>query len=232
MGKTTLISQLIAKLKVDYIFESADAVAASDSVWINALWDKARVKVKAENLNELLLIIDEIQTGFGRTGSFWAFEQFGIYPDVITSAKGMGGGMPIGAFIANKDLMGAFKNNPLLGHITTFGGHPVSAAASLATIKVIQEEKLLEQVETKANLFKKLLVHPKIRSIRNKGLMMAVEFESFEVLKPIIDRAIENGVITDWREPNVIRLAPAPFYCSFEDMYEFGHILKKGLSKP
>ena len=145
-----------------------------------------------------LLILDEIQAGFGRTGKFWAFEHFGIVPDILVCAKGMGGGMPIGAFIANKAVMGAFKNNPLLGHITTFGGHPVSAAASLATIKVIQEEKLLEQVEQKANLFKKLLVHPKIKSIRNKGLMMAVEFESFDVLKPIIDRAIENGVITDW----------------------------------
>ena len=110
----------------------------------------------------------------------------------------MGGGMPIGAFIANKEVMGAFKNNPLLGHITTFGGHPVSAAASLATIKIIQDENLLASVEDKANLFKKLLVHPKIKTIRNKGLMMAVEFESFEVLKPIIDRAIEKGVVTDW----------------------------------
>jgi acetylornithine/succinyldiaminopimelate/putrescine aminotransferase len=145
-----------------------------------------------------LLILDEIQAGFGRTGKFWAFEHFGIVPDILVCAKGMGGGMPIGAFIANREVMGAFKNNPLLGHITTFGGHPVSSVASLATIKVIQEGKLLDQVETKANLFKKLLVHPKIKSIRNKGLMMAVEFESFEVLKPIIDRAINNGVITDW----------------------------------
>lgn len=145
-----------------------------------------------------LLILDEIQAGFGRTGTFWAFEQFFIVPDILVCAKGMGGGMPIGAFIANKDVMGVFKNNPLLGHITTFGGHPVSAAASLATIRVIQEENLLAGVELKANLFKELLKHPKIKSVRNKGLMMAVEFESFEVLKPIIDRAIEKGVITDW----------------------------------
>lgn len=145
-----------------------------------------------------LLILDEIQAGFGRTGKFWAFEHFDIIPDILVCAKGMGGGMPIGAFIANKEVMGAFKNNPLLGHITTFGGHPVSAAASLATIKIIQDENLLASVEDKANLFKKLLVHPKIKTIRNKGLMMAVEFESFEVLKPIIDRAIEKGVVTDW----------------------------------
>lgn len=145
-----------------------------------------------------LLILDEIQCGFGRTGKFWAFEHFDIVPDMIVCAKGMGGGMPIGAFIANKEVMAVFKNNPLLGHITTFGGHPVSSAASLATIQILLEENLIEQVEAKANLIKSLLVHPKIKSIRNKGLMMAVEFESFDVLKPIIDRAIELGVITDW----------------------------------
>ncbi len=145
-----------------------------------------------------LLILDEIQAGFGRTGKFWAFEHFDIVPDIVVCAKGMGGGMPIGAFIANKEVMGVFKNNPLLGHITTFGGHPVSAAASLATIQILKDENLVDQVETKAELFKSLLVHPKIKSIRNKGLMMAVEFESFEVLKPVIDRAIELGVITDW----------------------------------
>jgi acetylornithine/succinyldiaminopimelate/putrescine aminotransferase len=145
-----------------------------------------------------LLILDEIQAGFGRTGTFWAFEPMCIVPDVLVCAKGMGGGMPIGAFIASKELMGVFTNNPLLGHITTFGGHPVSAAASLATIRVLQDEHLIEQVETKAALFKSLLVHPSIKAIRNKGLMMAVEFASFDVLKPIIDRAIGLGVITDW----------------------------------
>jgi acetylornithine/succinyldiaminopimelate/putrescine aminotransferase len=145
-----------------------------------------------------LLILDEIQAGFGRTGTFWAFEQFDIVPDILVCAKGMGGGMPIGAFIANKELMGVFKNNPLLGHITTFGGHPVSAAASLATLKVLQEENLIEQVAAKARLFRSLLIHPQIKAIRNQGLMMALEFESFDVLKPIIDRAINLGVITDW----------------------------------
>jgi acetylornithine/succinyldiaminopimelate/putrescine aminotransferase len=145
-----------------------------------------------------LLILDEIQSGFGRTGTFWAFEQFDIVPDILVCAKGMGGGMPIGAFIANKEVMGVFKSNPLLGHITTFGGHPVSAAASLATLRVLQEEHLMEQIEEKAKLFKSLLVHPQIKAIRNQGLMMALEFESFDVLKPIIDRAIQLGVITDW----------------------------------
>jgi acetylornithine/succinyldiaminopimelate/putrescine aminotransferase len=157
-----------------------------------------------------LLIIDEIQTGFGRTGTFWAFEQFGFYPDVLLCAKGMGGGMPIGAFIANHEVMGVFKNNPILGHITTFGGHPVSAAASLATLNVIQEENLLGNINRKAQIFRDLLVHPKIKEVRNQGLMMAVEFEDFDTLKPIIDRAIEKGIITDWFLfcDNSMRIAP------------------------
>lgn len=146
----------------------------------------------------VLLVLDEIQAGFGRTGKFWAFEHYNIEPDILVCAKGMGGGMPIGAFIANQERMAVFKNNPLLGHITTFGGHPVSAAASLATLEILQSEKLIDGVEMKADLFKNLLKHPKIKEIRNKGLMMAVEFESFDMLKPIIDRAIALGVITDW----------------------------------
>lgn len=166
-----------------------------------------------------LLILDEIQAGFGRTGTFWAFEDFGIQPDILVCAKGMGGGMPIGAFVSSREIMSVLKNNPLLGHITTFGGHPVSAAASLATIQVIQDEALVAGVPAKANLFKKLLVHPKITGIRNKGLMMALGFESFEVLKPIIDRCVANGVITDWFLfcDNAMRIAP-PLTISREEI--------------
>ena len=162
------------------------------------------------DLTGTLLIIDEIQTGFGRTGTFWAFEQFGFYPDVLLCAKGMGGGMPIGAFIANQKIMSVFKNNPILGHITTFGGHPVSCAASLATLNVILDENLFKNVKDKAKVFKELLVHEKIKEIRNQGLLMAVEFEDFDTLKPIIDRAIEGGIITDWFLfcDNSMRLAP------------------------
>ncbi|MEJ8756002.1 aspartate aminotransferase family protein [Pontibacter sp. H259] len=157
-----------------------------------------------------LLILDEIQSGFGRTGTFWAFEQFGIEPDILLCAKGMGGGMPIGAFIAPQEIMAAFKTDPILGHCTTFGGHPVSCAASLATLQAILEENLLDSVKAKAELFKKLLVHPRIKEIRNCGLMMAAEFESFEVLKAVIDKAILNGVLTDWFLfcDNSMRIAP------------------------
>jgi acetylornithine/succinyldiaminopimelate/putrescine aminotransferase len=162
------------------------------------------------DLTGTLLIIDEIQTGFGRTGTFWAFEQFSFYPDVLLCAKGMGGGMPIGAFIANQKIMSVFKNNPILGHITTFGGHPVSCAASLASLNVIFEENLLQEVEGKAQIFKDLLIHTKIKAVRNQGLMMAVEFEDFDILKPIIDKAIEKGIITDWFLfcDNSMRIAP------------------------
>ena len=145
-----------------------------------------------------LLILDEIQSGYGRTGKFWAFEHYDIIPDIVVCAKGMGGGMPIGAFIATREVMQSLTREPVLGHITTFGGHPLSAAAALATIKVIEEEKLITDVEKKAELFKECLDHDRIRNIRHKGLMMAVDFESYDVLKPIIDQAINGGVITDW----------------------------------
>lgn len=189
-----------------------------------------------------LLIYDEIQTGFGRTGTFWAFEQYDVVPDVLLCAKGMGGGMPIGAFIASKEIMSVFKNNPILGHITTFGGHPVSCAASLATLETVQDvlSGTLRNGETdelsvmeKGDLIKRLLVHPKIKEVRGRGLMMAVEFESFEVLKPIIDRAIQNtsvGVITDWFLfcDNSMRLAP-PLVISEEQIREACRIILEAI---
>ncbi|HSI76794.1 MAG TPA: aspartate aminotransferase family protein [Lunatimonas sp.] len=177
-----------------------------------------------------LLIVDEIQTGFGRTGKFWAFEHYDFIPDIVVCAKGMGGGMPIGAFIAPQRIMSTLKTNPLLGHITTFGGHPVSAAASLATLQILQRENLIAQVEEKANLFKQLLVHPKIKGVRNKGLMMAVEFESFDVLKPIIDRAIGFGVITDWFLfcDDAMRIAP-PLTISHEEIRISCQIILKAI---
>lgn len=164
-------------------------------------------KCKATNT---LLVLDEIQTGFGRTGTFWAFEHFGIVPDILVCAKGMGGGMPIGAFIASKAMMSSLTDHPVLGHITTFGGHPVSCAASLAVIDIIEEEKLLASIPAKEELFHQRLKHSKVKQIRSKGLMMAVEFESYPVLKKIIDHAIALGVLTDWflHCDNAMRIAP------------------------
>ncbi|MEM0938366.1 MAG: aspartate aminotransferase family protein [Bacteroidota bacterium] len=168
---------------------------AGVKVGSNRYWKTVR---KRCNETGTLLILDEIQCGFGRTGKLWAFEHYKIEPDVLVSAKGMGGGMPIGCFISNQEVMKVFTENPILGHISTFGGHPVSAAASHAALKATQDEKMLDSVPEKEALFHQLLQHPSIIEIRSKGLMIAVEFESYEILKPIIDKAIEFGIVTDW----------------------------------
>lgn len=145
-----------------------------------------------------LLIFDEVQTGFGRTGKLFGFEHSGVTPDVIVFAKGMGGGLPIGAFVSSQKNMLAFTNNPVLGHITTFGGNAVCCAASLATINVVVDEKLADVVAEKEAIIRKTLVHPKIKEVRGRGLLLAVMFENFEENKKYIDAAIEKGVITDW----------------------------------
>lgn len=158
-----------------------------------------------------LLIFDEIQTGFGRTGKLFAFEHFGVIPDILTLAKAMGGGFPIGAFIASNEIMGSLKTNPILGHITTFGGHPVSCAAAYANLQTLLTEKvLISSVPQKEQFFKDLLKHQKIKAIRSFGLLIAVEFDSFETNKAIIDTCIENGVLTDWFLFNdkSLRIAP------------------------
>ena len=205
-------------------FNDQEAFAQIDNktaaVIVETVQGEAGVKVADQNYFKslkqhcesvgALLILDEIQAGFGRTGKFWAFEHYEIVPDILVSAKGMGGGMPIGAFISSKEIMDSLKENPILGHITTFGGHPVSAAASLATINIIKNQNLIAGVASKAALFKSELQHPAIKEIRNKGLMMAVAFDSFDILKPVIDRAIELGVVTDWFLfcDNAMRIAP------------------------
>jgi acetylornithine/succinyldiaminopimelate/putrescine aminotransferase len=157
-----------------------------------------------------LLIFDEAQTGLGRTGKMFAFEYFNVVPDILLLAKALGGGMPLGAFISSKERMSLLTDNPVLGHITTFGGHPVCCAAGLAAVEVLVKEKLTEQVEDKGKLFDELLVHAKIKSKNRIGLMMTLEFENFEQNKKIIDRGIENGVLTDWFlfAPHCMRIAP------------------------
>ncbi len=157
-----------------------------------------------------LLIFDEIQAGYGRTGSLFAFEQYGVVPDILLLAKGMGGGMPIGAFIASKEIMSALSDNPILGHITTFGGHPVSCAAALATLDTLLESGLIQQVKAKEQLFLELLRHPDIVEVRSAGLWLAVELESFEVVQSVIRHCLEQGLVTDWFlfNSNSLRIAP------------------------
>lgn len=145
-----------------------------------------------------LLIMDEIQTGFGRTGKLFGFEHSGVIPDIICFAKGMGGGMPIGAMVSSRENLSAFTENPVLGHITTFGGHPVSCAAALACIDVIVAEELPKAAARRQHLFKEYLQHNSIKEVRGIGLMHAVLFDSYEVNKKVIDALLEKGIITDW----------------------------------
>lgn len=175
-----------------------------------------------------ILILDEIQAGFGRTGKLWGFERFDVVPDILLLGKALGGGMPLGAFIADKKLMAALTRQPELGHITTFGGHPVCCAAGLAAMKVLLETKLINAVQAKEKLFRSLLVHPKIQSVRSFGLWMAIEFDSFETCKKIIDACIRDGVLTDWFlfAPDCIRLSP-PLTISEEQIRRSAAIILK-----
>lgn len=178
-------------------------IRVPDVKYINALRKKC-------DETGALLIFDEIQTGFGRTGKLFAFEHYGIVPDILLIAKGMGGGMPIGAFIASKPIMDVLKENPILGHITTFGGHPVSCAAGLACLNTIINENLINGVAEREKLFKQLLIHPKIKNIRGLGLMIAVELANFNEVEQVSKRCLEEGVIIDWflHCDSALRIAP------------------------
>ncbi len=166
-----------------------------------------------------LLILDEIQVGYGRTGTLFAFEQYGIAPDVLLLAKGMGGGMPIGAFVSSKEMMSVFMDNPFLGHITTFGGHPVVCAAALATLRELLAQPYIKDVKHKEQLFLDRLKHPKIKEIRSAGFLMAVELGSFDLVKQVIANCVELGLVTDWFLFNdeCLRIAP-PLLISEEEI--------------
>jgi acetylornithine/N-succinyldiaminopimelate aminotransferase len=179
-----------------------------------------------------LLILDEIQVGFGRTGSMWGFEQYGIVPDILLLGKALGGGLPLGAFIASKTFMDSFTNQPVLGHITTFGGHPLSCAAGLAAMNVLIKEKLIDLVAEKEMLFRKRLVHPSIKSVRSAGLLIAVEFENFEINKRIIDGCILDSLLTDWFlfASGCLRIAP-PLTISLEEIEEICRIILQNVER-
>lgn len=179
-----------------------------------------------------LLVFDEIQTGFGRTGKMFAFEHYEAVPDILMLAKGIGGGMPLGAFISPKRIMDVIKDNPILGHITTFGGHPVSCAAALASLEVILQENLIQAVEEKSILFRKNLEHPKIKQIRGLGLMMSIQLESFEQVLKISDYCIKSGLIIDWylHCETALRLAP-PLTITKDEILESCRIIKAAIDK-
>jgi len=179
-----------------------------------------------------LLVFDEIQVGYGRTGSLFAFEQYDAVPDILLLAKGMGGGMPIGAFVANRDVISVFMDNPFLGHITTFGGHPVTCAAALATLKELLTQSFISQVKAKEQLFLQLLQHPSILEIRSAGFLMAVQLKDFDLVKAVIGECTANGLITDWFlfNDSCLRIAP-PLIITAEEIKEACQILLNALDK-
>jgi acetylornithine/succinyldiaminopimelate/putrescine aminotransferase len=176
------------------ILESVQAergVMAASLEWMQALRKKC-------NEHGVLLMLDEIQTGFGRTSKLFAFEHYGIVPDILLLGKALGGGMPLGAFIANRSIMSLLSSNPILGHITTFGGHPVACAAGNAAFEFLINQNLIRDIDRKQKIFVDYIKHPLIRNIRSMGFMMALEFDSYETNKRVIDTCIEMGVFTDW----------------------------------
>ncbi|MFZ9504410.1 MAG: aspartate aminotransferase family protein [Cyclobacteriaceae bacterium] len=196
--------------------------------------DKSYMKALRKRCTETgaLLILDEIQCGMGRTGTLFAFEQFEIVPDILTIAKAFGGGMPIGAFISSTERMALLTHNPMLGHITTFGGNPVCAAAALATLQVLTTPGLLEEVEEKGKLIESMIRHPKVKEIRRKGLMFAIDFENEETVKRIVDEALANGVICFWflSHPASFRIAP-PLTITEEEIRHGCSVIRDAIEK-
>lgn len=183
--------------------QSEAGVRVPDHAWLQALRKQC-------DRTGTLLILDEIQTAFGRTGSLFRFQETGIVPDILLLGKALGGGMPLGAFISSTEKMNAFTRNPVLGHITTFGGHPVCCAAGLAAFEYLQTNQLVQDIKQKEALFLEHLQHPKILKIGHCGLLMALHFEDYDTNKKIIDTCIANGVFTDWFlfAPQALRIAP------------------------
>jgi acetylornithine/succinyldiaminopimelate/putrescine aminotransferase len=198
-------------------------VAAPSKEWIQALRHRC-------NETGCLLILDEIQAGFGRTGKLWGFDHFEVVPDIVLLGKALGGGMPLGAFVSSKKSMDALTDDPVLGHITTFGGHPVCCAAGMAAFKVLLEEKLVDQVPAKTAIFQSLLKHDKIRQLRSFGLWLAVEFNSFETNKKVIDYCLSHGVLTDWFlfASNCLRICP-PLNIHDEQIEEAATVIQEAL---
>ena len=179
-----------------------------------------------------LLILDEIQAAMGRTGTLFAFERYDVVPDILLLAKGFGGGMPLGAFVASRDLMQALTENPVLGHITTFGGHPVSCAAGLATLRTLTDDpSLIRSVPRKESLLHDRLAHPKIRHLRSAGLWMAVELDDFAEVRRVIAGCLERGLITDWFLFNErsLRIAP-PLTISDEELHHACDVILAALA--
>lgn len=198
-------------------------VRKPDTAWLQAL--RARCTETGT-----LLIFDENQCGLGRTGTLWAFEQYGVVPDILTLGKALGGGMPLGAFVAARDVMWVLTHNPVLGHITTFGGHPVSCAAGLAGFEALLSSGVIGEVARREELFHALLQHPRIKAVRSAGLLMAVQLDNFPSNKKVIDYCIEQGMLTDWFlfAADCLRIAP-PLIISEEEVKKACRLILEAL---
>jgi len=190
-----------------------------------------KVKHKCEEVGALL-ILDEIQTGIGRTGKFWGFENYMVTPDIIITGKGLGGGMPIGAFIAKKEYMDLLMKNPMLGHISTFAGHPVIAASANATLDIIENENLLEKRLHKEKLFRNLLKHDLIEEIRGEGLMLAIILKTQNIAENLVLNCLKEGLILFFLlfEKRAARITP-PLTISDEEIKMGCEIILKELNK-
>lgn len=179
-----------------------------------------------------LLILDEIQPGFGRTGKLFSFEHYDMVPDILVMGKGMGGGVPVGAFMSSAEIMKSLQHSPKLGHITTFGGNPLIAAASYATLKEVLESSLMNEVEEKEKLFRELLVHPKIKKVNGRGLMLAVELESPEYTLEVAKRCMEKGLVVFWQlyRNEFMRISP-PLTISKEEIKKGCEIILEALNE-
>jgi len=179
-----------------------------------------------------LFILDEIQTGIGRTGKFWGFENYNVIPDIVITGKGLGGGMPIGAFISSFEKMSLLKDNPKLGHISTFAGHPVIAAAAVATVKEITENNFINEALRKEALIRKHLVHPSIKEIRGKGLMLAAILDTAELNEKVVLKCLENGLILFFLlfEAKAMRITP-PLTISDEEIIKGCNIILKTINE-
>jgi len=214
------ITNKTAAVFVETVMGEAGYIPANKE-WLKKLREKC-------TQTKTLLVLDEIQCGMGRTGSLFAFEQYEIEPDILVLAKAFGAGMPLGAFIAKKQVMSCLSNNPILGHITTFGGHPVSCAAAIAGLNELIENKLwLKAIEIKKG-FRKNLVHPALKKISGKGAMLAIELPTQEICFLFVKKCIEKGLLTDWflYSTNKLRLAP-PLILSQEQIMYSCNIMNK-----
>lgn len=204
--------------------------AESGIIKPNKAWLQ-QVRQKCEEQGALL-ILDEIQAGFGRTGTLWAFEQYGIVPDILLLGKALGGGMPLGAFIADQGLMSTLTHDPVLGHITTFGGHPVSCAAGKAALEVLLEGHFIESIPQKEKILQEQLQHPAIRSSNTAGLWMSLQFETAALNQSIVHQCVKNGLITDWFlfAPDRLRIAP-PLIITEAELKEMCKVILRSIEE-